>query len=904
MKKSFKRMICLLLAATTVLPLAACGGDGDNSTSSSGSSGGGNKVYKNDPEKRPVVFATDSLDGNFNPFFATSAGDSEMASMTQLGMLTTDEDGNIVSGENEPTVALSHKVTEAADQLYTDYEFVIKNGIKFSSGVDLTIKDVLFNLYVYLDPSYMGSATMYSTDIQGLKKYRAQDPDLIEDNFSESSLNSEFYGTALARQQDMIYYLDGDSSTVPSRTEEKILADIEEMKKLFKEEVESDWTMSQGSLEGYKDEYTFTESWQVYLFNEGLVKIQYNNTTGKPLREKSEGLDENNKPKVGKYVTNITPYGCTLEDGSTYLATDPLYQGRYNEELVNSIKAVQNDQTKLDVYINDGVSVEDAKLFVTRDFATKTVYDSYTLTNSSLKDILNYWATGANLLDKFIAEARTEKYESLKGEDGSLAVKTISGISVDTKDINGEKHYVLKIRINGIDPKAIYNFAFAVAPMSYYSGTFKNAKGVTKDYVKAAMDEMKTVDPKNWTEFGVAFNDNKFFDTVLQDDAKTTKPVGAGAYQVSNQKGEVGDTVKGSQFHSNGWVYFARNDYFTNVGDKIENAKIKYLRYKVTNSDLLIQSLQAKNIDVGEPNATATNVTLMDSIDHIEHTTVDTNGYGYVGINPKYVPDLWVRRAIMSTLQTSNCLAYYSSKYASLIFRSMSKASWIWKYGDQMPNEPYYTLTDFTVEEIQQLVAKAGWKPGANGKLQHDDRPGETLKFTFTIAGATTDHPAYTMFSEAAYLLNQAGFDITVATDIQALKKLASGQLAVWAAAWSSTVDPDMYQVYHKDSNATSTKNWGYDTIFGSSDFVWEQDKINDLSLLIEQGRETNDQETRAGIYKQALDIVMELAVEMPTYQRKDCLAYNKEIIDENSLNDKPTPFAGIIDKIWELDYV
>ncbi len=859
MNKSVKRISCLFLAAATALPLVGCGED-----------------KKNDTETRPVVFAIEAVDGTFNPFFATSAPDSEIANMTQLGMLTTDENGNILCGENEPTVALEFKKTEAEDQSYTDYEFVIKNDIKFSDGTDLTIKDVLFNLYVYLDPSYMGSATMYSTDIVGLKKYRAQDPDLIEDSFSESELNSRFYGIAIARQDDMIAYLDGDANTTYTRSEEEIKKDIELLKELFKEEVETDWTTSQGGLEGFKDEYTFTESWQVYYYSEGIVKVQVNDTTKKPLRDKD-----------GKYITNITPAGVIMEDGNEYDGS------KYNKSLVDEIVAAQNDTAALQKYIDKGASAEDAKIFVTRDFATNVVYENYTAIDAGIIEILQYWATGANLLDKFVAEARTDAYENLKNEDGSLAVPNISGITTSKKKVDGEQHDVLNIRINGIDPKAEYNFAFAVAPMHYYSGTFEGV-----DYVKAAMED--TNHEKN---FGVAFNNNQFFEKVLKAPEKNAKPVGAGAYQASNQKFAT-ENVKGEDFYSNNWVYFARNNYFETVGDEIENAKIKYLHYKVVSSDMLIQALEAGDIDVGEPNATAANISTMSQIAHINQKTVDTNGYGYVGINPKYVPDIEVRKVIMAAMDTLNCLNYYTSEYASLIYRSMSKASWIWKYGGEegeMPTTPYYTLTDWTAAEVQGRLKN--WELNGNGKLVNKET-GEPLKLTFTIAGATTDHPAYTMFSEAAEFLNSCGFDITVTTDIAALKKLSTGQLAVWAAAWSSTVDPDMYQVYHRDSNATSTKNWGYDTIFGDSKYSKEQGIINALSDLIEQGRETNDQETRAGIYKEALTLVMDLAVEMPTYQRKDCVAYNNTVIDPKSLNQNPTAFSGVIDKVWELNYI
>ena len=161
------------------------------------------------------------------------------------------------------------------------------------------------------------------------------------------------------------------------------------------------------------------------------------------------------------------------------------------------------------------------------------------------------------------------------------------------------------------------------------------------------------------------------------------------------------------------------------------------------------------------------------------------------------------------------------------------------------------------------------------------------------------------MFQDAAKILNECGFDVTVTTDVAALKKLATGGLAVWAAAWSSTVDPDLYQVYHKDSKATSVKNWGYETIFADTtgQFKEEQDTINYLSTLIEAARETIVESERKEIYTEALDLIMELAVELPTYQRNDLVVYNKNVIDASTLNQTPSANAGVYDRIWEVNY-
>ena len=86
-------------------------------------------------------------------FASTSMVDTTMLSMTQIGMLTSDKEGQIACGDTEPTVVKDYTIstaTESDGKQYTTYEFVIKNGIKFSDWEPLTIKYVLFMMYVYI----------------------------------------------------------------------------------------------------------------------------------------------------------------------------------------------------------------------------------------------------------------------------------------------------------------------------------------------------------------------------------------------------------------------------------------------------------------------------------------------------------------------------------------------------------------------------------------------------------------------------------------------------------------------------------------------------------------------------------------------------------------------------------
>jgi peptide/nickel transport system substrate-binding protein len=114
-----------------------------------------------------------------------------------------------------------------------------------------------------------------------------------------------------------------------------------------------------------------------------------------------------------------------------------------------------------------------------------------------------------------------------------------------------------------------------------------------------------------------------------------------------------------------------------------------------------------------------------------------------------------------------------------------------------------------------------------------------------------------------------------------------------------------MYQVYHIDSGAGSTANWGYRAIKKNAGgkYDLELGLVKDLSDIIDLARETLNEKERKDYYAEALDLVMELAVELPTYQRSDLYAYNTDIIDVKSLTpaSELTPYNGPMSRIWEV---
>ena len=132
----------------------------------------------------PLVVGYSPFSSKFSPFFAETAYDQDVASMTQLGLLSSDRMGAIImNGIEGETIAYNGKdytyygpanlkITENADGT-VDYDFTLKNDIKFADGELVTIDDVIFSMYVLCDPTYDGSSTLFAVPIKGMEEYRA-----------------------------------------------------------------------------------------------------------------------------------------------------------------------------------------------------------------------------------------------------------------------------------------------------------------------------------------------------------------------------------------------------------------------------------------------------------------------------------------------------------------------------------------------------------------------------------------------------------------------------------------------------------------------------------------------------------------------------------------------------------
>ncbi len=886
-------------------------------------------------KKDALTIMTQDLNGLYNPFFSTAGTDMDVVGQTQISMFSTDEGGQIAYGDDEPVVVKDFMKKAAGKE--TEYYFVLKNNIKFSDGKPLTMNDVLFNMYVYLDPAYTGSTTMYSTDIVGLQKYRQQQNVSGDSSTQDTELNTTATNMAIFRRTELINaynekntqknggvpsdnkdvtedeMLDYLATRKPSsgykgaiavngsisddEAREQLVADYKETLRLFHEELERDFASAADAYQSAP--YTNVDS-------DGDGKVEMTNESD---------IDFSSPVVSFMYMEGYIDLAY-YRDAAT------------NEEDFNHIVGENTQGEKSEKkYRAEVIELKDAA--AARNAAIEYVYDSKVA--SELHYILQYWATGGTLLTNYTGKAKDIILHQIVG-DGELAYPNIEGITslghssteesitithedgttVDYKiahnhnddgtPVSPDTEYdVLKIRINGTDPKAIWNFGFTVAPHHYYSDPEKYPVDIEKN------------------EFGVEWGSFDFMQNVIQGVSskefgsvrKNMIPVGAGPYVATNRGN--GDNPKDTEFYTDGIVYYKANENFL-----LGKPKTGKMRYVVVSSSNAIDRLKS-DVDFVEPQYTISNYKTLQSLEKSGYKYVSSwqLGYGYIGVNAGKVPNINLRKAIMSAMNTKLSLQYYVGGQATNICYPMSLVSWAYPRTEGKNFNPQDPLENMVVNNGQDYMTFTN-DTDAKAKIQkymkaaNVSQGSSQLKMKFTIAGANTDHPCYAVFFHAAELLNSCGWDVTVEPDLNALTKLATGSLTVWAAAWGSTIDPDMYQVYHKNSTATSVYAWGYREILGQPDQYREENTIlNTLATLIDDARETDNQTTRTNLYKQAMDQVLRLAVELPVYQRKTLYAFNAKTIKVDSLTVTEdatgqllgNSYQSPLSRIWEVEF-
>ena len=456
-------------------------------------------------------------------------------------------------------------------------------------------------------------------------------------------------------------------------------------------------------------------------------------------------------------------------------------------------------------------------------------------------------------------------------EMNGASVTSISGITFD------EEKNTIRIETTEYSATTVYQLALTVAPMHYYGSEalWKPEEG----------------------SYGFTRNDL----SSLRE--KTTKPMGAGAYKfVSYKDGIV--------------TFTANTNYWQGA------PKIKYIKFKSYDDKDKLPALLSGDADIAEPSISSTVMSAIKAAngngkadmtgDKIATDLIDFNGYGYIGLNSDRVlmgnnksseesKNLRKGFATLFAAYREYTVNSYYQERASVIQYPISNVSWA---APQPADEGYETAfakdvdgndiytANMTDEQKWAAAAEAAKGYFKAAGLEYNEETGKfenVQKYEVIIGGdGTGDHPTYALLLKAQEALGAMGIELDITDDSDNLfDRMEAGNVDMFVAAWGGSSDPDMYQVYSSESNT------------GSNHYHIDDKTLNGLIM---DARKNPDKNFRKNVYKQCLDIILDWAVEIPVYQRKNCVIYASERVNLATLTPDRTPFWSYLAEIESLE--
>ena len=471
--------------------------------------------------------------------------------------------------------------------------------------------------------------------------------------------------------------------------------------------------------------------------------------------------------------------------------------------------------------------------------------------------------------------------------DYTLTMVTVADPVTNIAGIQKTGDNTLRIVMDKFDATAIYHLGIVVAPMHYY--------GETEKY-----------DYEN-NKFGFDKGDLSHVRSV------TTQPLGAGPYKFIQFK--------------DGVVNFEANETYY-----LGTPKTKYINFlECLNDGDKLNGIITGTIDIADPSFSTDNIAAIEEANGgelvgpvITTNTVDNLGYGYigqcakvqkVGNDPYSEESKALRKAYATILAVYRDVAidsYYGDR-ASVINYPISNTSWA---APQSSDDGYRVAfsvdvngNDIYTSDMTDEQKYAAAKEAALGFFEKAGFTVENGKVTAAPEGASLeveawipadgvgDHPAFMIFSEAQKAFEEIGItfkikDLSNSSDLWTA--LSAQSVAIWAAAWGATPDPDMYQIYYADVANGGANPGGSNYQYAIADA--------ELDKLILEARASADQAYRKAVYKTCLDIIIDQAVEIPTYQRQNAVLFSTERVNLDTITPDITTFYGWMSEIQNTE--
>lgn len=817
MRNNLKRFVAIaMIAAMSAASFASCGNStttesSDSSTSTTESS----SSESTESGSVPLVVAYDTFNQKFNPFFATVSYDSDVATIACETLFATDRTGAVVmNGIEGETIAYNgtdYTYTGLSDvkidqgEETTTYTFKLREGVKFADGEELTADDVIFTYYVYLDPTYDGSTTLYSEDIVGLQEYRTQTSTEVYNKYNE--MYDYFSANADAGEY-------GD-----------------DMRANYETSVKEAWTADlQATVDSVYADY-------------GAA--------------------------VADYMTGVD--AATLDANPDLQVAYAMYMWGFADSYDGSTLTTNDSGETFDIAGGTYPTIEDFYEEAVAKYGDAASYDN-----------AGESAVGASVVEN----ARSSFISTYGAQDESMSEGGVPNIS----GIQKVDDYTVSVTTNGYSATTIYNLGVRVAPMHYYG-------------------DASLYDYEN-NKFGFEFGN---LDPIRENLA----PMGTGPYQFDK--------------YENRTVYFTSNENYWKGAPKT-----KEMQWKETLEADKVSSVGTGTADLANPagsTATLEEIASYNSNgettgDKMQTVSYDFLGYGYIGLNALNMKvgtseeDINTAESnalrkgfatILAAYRDITIDSYYGDA-AKVINYSISDCSWAAPqstdagyevaYSVDVDGNPIYT-SDMTDDQKfdAALQAAIGYFKAAG--YTWDDATGkftaapEGAKMSYEViipGGGTGDHPVYLLLEYAREALDSIGITLVIndPSDSNALwNALDANTEEMWCAAWSATVDPDMYQTWHSKNVVGVPGSTGSNHAYLIDDT---------LDQLIMDARASADQSYRKATYKECLDIIKDWAVEVPVYQRQDIYVLSPERVNADTLTPDITPYWNWMYDIEKLE--
>jgi len=264
-----------------------------------------------------------------------------------------------------------------------------------------------------------------------------------------------------------------------------------------------------------------------------------------------------------------------------------------------------------------------------------------------------------------------------------------------------------------------------------------------------------------------------------------------------------------------------------------EEAQVDTVTFKVVPEDLTrIAELETGEADIIYP-VNANDIEQIDNNDGTHVKQSESASLSYVGMNTEQEPfdDPLVRRAVAMTIDNEPIIEGVTDGVA--LPAAGPLAPTVFGYSDEL------TPIEQDVEEASELLAEAGYEDGFTATIATNDR--------------TTSDIAEIIQSQ----LNEIGIelDIEMMETGAYLEQTANGETDMHVGSWGTvTLDADygLYPMFHSE-NAGAPGNRSF----------FSNEEVDDL---LEQARQTTDDEERLELYEEAQQIIIDEAPIVPIY--------------------------------------